>query len=215
MFASDRDLLVLEPELFRDIGWAGQRLVKGVGDISGTTLTLTAYDNTLTAAGADAGNVVMVDGVPYEFTARLSATTATISRIRPDPSGAVIPPAAVTGKPVVVTTFLPQIALAHRQVLRWLGIDPDEAGDGVRESNITNATAFREAEALGALSQVLYSAAGPAMDGTAVSERINRSRKYQEDFSQMVRSIGARIDADGDGIFESTRRAGIVEMERA
>ncbi len=215
MFATDRDLLAFEPELFRDVGWAGQRLIKGVGDISGTTLTLTSYDNTFAAAGVNTGNVVMVDSVPYEITARLSATTATISRIRPDPSGAVIPPAAVTGKPVVVTTFLPQIALAHRQVLRWLGIDPDETGDGVRESNITNASAFREAEALGVLSQVLYSAAGPAMDGATVSERINRSRKYQEDFFQMVRSIGARIDADGDGIVESTRRACIVEMERA
>lgn len=215
MFATDRDLLAFEPELFRDVGWAGQRLIKGVGDISGTTLTLTSYDNTFAAAGVNTGNVVMVDGVAYEITARLTATTATISRIRPDPSGAIVPPAAATGKPVVVTTFLPQIALAHRQILRWLGIDPDESGDGVRESNITNASAFREAEALGALSQVLYSAAGPAMNGTAVSERINRSRKYQDDFFRMVRPIGARIDADGDGIFESTRRAGIVEMERA
>lgn len=29
MFIRDRDLLLHEPSLFRDVGWVGQRLVKG------------------------------------------------------------------------------------------------------------------------------------------------------------------------------------------
>ncbi|MFG0260543.1 MAG: hypothetical protein ACF8LK_09355 [Phycisphaerales bacterium JB041] len=44
MFATDRDLLVLEPSLVRDIGWVGQRLARGSGDIAGTTLTMTVQD---------------------------------------------------------------------------------------------------------------------------------------------------------------------------
>lgn len=216
MFAADRDLLVVEPELFRDVGWAGQRLVKGVGDVSGTTLTLTSQDNTLAAAGIGAGNVVTVGDVAYEVVARLSATTATISRIRPDPSGAVIPPAPATGKAVVVPTFGAQIAWTHRQILRMLGIDPDETDDGLKETDITNPAAFRESEAMGALSLVLISAAGPAVDGgSGAAIRINRGLMYRERFAHMVRMVGARLDTDGDGVADATRRAGLVWLDRS
>ncbi len=44
MFALDRDLLALEPNLFRDAAWAGQRVVSGVGDVAGETLTLLTQD---------------------------------------------------------------------------------------------------------------------------------------------------------------------------
>src|SRR6266404_1191692 len=110
MFAQDSDLLAADPELFRDIGWNSQRLVKGVGDVSGTTLTLTSFDVDMAVAGVQAGNVVLVDGVAYEVVARLSATTATISHVRVDADGTVIPPSPVTGKAVVIGTFAPQIA---------------------------------------------------------------------------------------------------------
>ena len=60
MFAQDRDLLALDPNLFRDVAWSGQRLVSGVGNISGTTLTLTSQDVTLEAAAITA---FVMDGV--------------------------------------------------------------------------------------------------------------------------------------------------------
>src|SRR5689334_13428715 len=82
MFATDRDLLLIEPNLFRDAGIAGQRLLKGTCDISGTTLTLTAQDVDLAAANIGPGHVALVDGTPYEVLTRLTSTTATVSRPR-------------------------------------------------------------------------------------------------------------------------------------
>src|SRR3954470_14123560 len=70
MFASDRDLLAMEPNLFRDVGWVGQRLVSGTGGVAGTTLTLTAQDVDFEDGGVGAGCVVLVDGAPYEVLAR-------------------------------------------------------------------------------------------------------------------------------------------------
>ena len=40
MFSQDRDLVVYEPGLMRDVGWGGQRLLWVLGDISGTELTI-------------------------------------------------------------------------------------------------------------------------------------------------------------------------------
>jgi hypothetical protein len=215
MFATDRDLLVLEPELFRDVGWAGQRLVKGVGDVSGTTLTLTSQDNTFAAAGVGAGHVVLVDGVGYEVIARLSATTATISRLRPDPEGAAIPPASVSGKAVVVSTFAPQIDWVHRYILRELSIDPDENGDGVKESDIMNPKAFREVEAMGALGVVLFSSAtGAVAVDAGASSRLIRAGVFRERAANTLRQIGAQIDTDGDGVIDATRHAGLSFMVR-
>lgn len=215
MFATDRDLLVIEPQLFRDVGWTGQRLVKGTGDVSGTTLTLTSQDNTFAAAGVGAGHVVLVDGVAYEVIARVSATMATISRLRSDPEGAVIPPAPVSGKAVVVSTFAPQIGMAHRDILGQLGIDPDESGDGVRESDILNPGAFREVEAMGAVIMVLHgSGMGAAAVDSEASARLNRARALQDVYASTLRRIGAQIDTDGDGVADAMRHAGLSYMVR-
>jgi hypothetical protein len=61
-FAVDRDLLVLEPGLFREVSWVGQRLVSGTGDASGTALTMTSQDVLFDAASVGDGHVVLVGG---------------------------------------------------------------------------------------------------------------------------------------------------------
>ncbi|MEX2218351.1 MAG: hypothetical protein WD749_06280, partial [Phycisphaerales bacterium] len=99
MFAQDRDLLVFEPELPRQVGWVGQRLVSGTGTIAGNDLTLTAQDVTFGAAGVGAGHVVLFDGTPYEVLARPSATVVTVSRHPADAEAAPRPPSPAAGKP--------------------------------------------------------------------------------------------------------------------
>jgi hypothetical protein len=64
MFTTDRDLLTLEPTLFRDISWLAQTLALGTGSLSGGTLTLD--DPLLAGIGVAAGHVVMVDRIPLE-----------------------------------------------------------------------------------------------------------------------------------------------------
>ncbi len=218
MFAQDRDLLALEPNLFRDVGWTGQRLVTGVGSISGTTLTLTSQDVTLAAAGVTTGHVVLVDGTPYEVIERLSATTATISRIRPGPDEPEIPPSPAAAKPVAIHTFAPQIAAVHRQILQMLGIDAAAVDMGQpKESDITNPDAFRAPEAMGALYHAYCIAAGPGtadLAGSLASTWLNRARMWRDQYAQALAASAARLDLDGDGKADATRRPGVMQLIR-
>jgi hypothetical protein len=211
MFATDRDLLVLEPNVFGEVGWVGQKLLAGVGSISGTTLTLSVGD--FAAVGINTGHVVIVAGVPMEILARNTATTATISLVRPSSTGSAIPPVALSGVGVEVWTFGPQLEQAHRQVLRLLGIEPDSPVglDGIDESMIVNPRGLFVLEALLTLAG-LYAAAGataPMASGLARKAEQYRLRAGHER-TQAV----ARIDVDGDGLPEFARRPGVIPLVR-
>ncbi|QOJ00588.1 MAG: hypothetical protein HRU70_08825 [Phycisphaeraceae bacterium] len=213
MFANDRDLLVYEPNLFRDLGWAGQRLVKGVGSIGGTTLTMASQDVALDAASVVAGHVTVVGGTAYEVIARLGPDTLTLSRLRDDPAGPVIPPSPAAGQEVNVTTFTPQIAACHAEVLRVLGIEPDAPGHGgVTEASIVNPGALRRLECLGALASAWSGAAGLQGEGSSAWAR---AADYRARFAAERGRVRVLIDLDGDGIADATRRLGAVSLERA
>ncbi len=75
-FADDRDLIAIEPTLLRDVAFAAQRRLVGTCDVAGDTMTLTAFDHDLSAAGVEAGFVAQIAGVPTEILAVLSPTPA-------------------------------------------------------------------------------------------------------------------------------------------
>lgn len=214
MFATDRDLLVLEPSLVRDIGWAGQRLVKGTGDVSGTTLTMTSQDVGFELTGVGAGHVVVVGGVVYEVLGVSSNTALTISRMRANPEGGALPPSPATGATVEVMTYRPQLAMVHAQVLRMLGIDPDEAAaDGVvTEASITNAPSLALLESLGALHLVFAAASALAGEGSPAAFKAGM---YRDRFAAERGRAAARIDTDGDGVADATRRPSVVKLVRS
>jgi len=213
MFATDRDLLVLEPTVFNDVGWVGQRLVKTTGSISGTTLTVAATPD-LEQVDVRGGHVALVNDVPYEVIERLSPTELTVSRLRSGSDGAVLPPAEITDAPVEVHTFGPQIALVHGQVLRAVGIEPDEPADpgAPAEEDITNPAALARLEALGALHLVFSAAAALAPVG---SSQEARAALYRDRFAAERRRVVARLDLDGDGLPDATRRPNVVQFMRA
>lgn len=211
MFATDRDLLALEPNLFRDVGWVGQRLVKATGAISGATLTISGQDVGLDAAGVTAGNVVQVNGVGYEVLARLSATQATISRLRPSVSDAVLPPTPVTGAEVQVPTFGPQLEIVHNQLLRMIGIEPEDLTESIGESAIVNAAALIRVEALGALFLIYAAASGPSGPESPAGQR---AEFYRRRFASEREVAAVRLDLDGDGIADATRRFNVVQFVR-
>ena len=157
MFATDRDLLVLEPNLFRDAAWVGQRMSRGVGSITGTMLSIPTPDVALDQAGVDAGNVVTIGGASYEVIERLSDTELTISRLRNGASWPPLPPMPVSGVEAVISTFSPQIAIVHAQVLRMLGLQP-ASPEPPDEGCITNPADFVLLESLGALHLVFAAA---------------------------------------------------------
>jgi len=212
-YAADRDLLVLEPGLFREVLWVGQRLVSGTGDASGTALMMTAQDSAFDAVDVGDGNVVLVGGAAYEVVDRVSGTVLTISRLRGAADDAAIPVSGASGAEVIVSTFGPQIAMVHRQVLRMLGIEPDvEAEDGqATEASVLNQTAFARLEALGAL-HLVYSAAGSSLGQE--SPLSQKAMLYRERFARERQKTVGVLDLDGDGKPDATRRLNVIQFMR-
>jgi len=213
MFIRDRDLLLHEPSLFRDVGWVGQRLVKGSAGIAGTLLTFVSQDVQLDLANIDVGHVATIGGVSYEVVDRVSATELTVSRARASEADEVQPPAPVTFDTCMISTFRPQIGLVHAQVLRTLGIEPGAAAalGKVTESSITNPAAFKEIEALGAL-HLIYSAAASLTGAGSVADQ--RAALYRERFGAARWRAVALVDTDGDGKPDASRRMNVVQFVR-
>lgn len=213
MFASDRDLLALEPSMFRDVLWLGQRLVRGVGSVSGTTLTMTSQDEGFDDAGVGAGHVVVIDGVALEVVSRESATELTVSRLRDSAGADPLGAGSISEKTVEVSTFGPQIAVVHGQVLRMLGLRASgEAGAGPGEDDVVNAAGLGLAEALGA-AHLVFAAAAAA--GGSAGDLAHKATLYRERFGAERQRAAALIDTDGDGEADATRRMNVIQFARA
>jgi hypothetical protein len=209
MFASDRDLLGLEPNLFRDVGWVSQRLAAGAASVSGTVLTLTAGEPDFEQAGVGEGDVALFDGAACEVLARLSAVQLSISRLRASPTGPALPPSPGTNRAVVVSTFAPQIRTVEDQVLRMLGIEPgDPFSPGV--SDIVNPGALRLVVCLGALHLIHAAAEAPAG-----GDEGPRTAMYRKRFAAERQRVAVGIDLDGDGMPDAIRRINHAQFVRA
>jgi len=210
MFSFDRDLVVHEPGLMRDVGWAGQRRLYALGSVSGTQLTLNS--GSFTDSGVEAGHVVVFDDVTLEVVSIDSSTTATVSLMRGDVSGAAVPPIAASNRSVVMYDFSAQRSIVHRQVLTMLGIDaPGEEVFGVDESMITNPGALMRLETLGTLHLIYAGASAPSR---ATDRYEKRAELYRQRYQRERESVVAMIDTDGDGIAEATRRPNAIVLER-
>ncbi len=208
-FSTDRDLLAIEPHLFRDVPLMGQERVNVAdGAVSGTTLT--SATGGFDAAQVDAGGVVLVDGIACEVLSRTDASTLEVSLVRADVAGAGIGPGAGSGLSVVVRTFAPQAAMVCEVLMRVFGIDP-EAG-GVGEEQVLSRELMRRVEVVGTLERV-YSAAVALVGENEVVQA--KAREYRVRCNRMIREATVLIDADGDGVGEIVRRVGVGRLHRA
>jgi hypothetical protein len=208
MFATDADLLDYEPNLFRDVMWVSQRLVDGQGAVSASVLTMSSADAGFDAAGVTTGNVAFVGGAAFEVLERISSTAVRLSRPRPTPDYVQIPVANIAGGPARVATFAPQLAIVHAQLLRMLGIEPGEPA----ESDITNPSALRRVECLGAL-HLIFAAAGSL---TAPDSPINqRAEFYRTRFANERERVVVKLDTDGGGEPDVIRKLNVFQMLRA
>lgn len=213
VMARDRDVLVLEPNVFRDLAWAGQRLSRGSGSIAGTTLTIASPEVALDTAGIGAGHVAVVGGTPYEVVSRLSATQLSVSRLRERATDAAIPPTGVTSQETTITTFRPQIALVESQVLRMAGFEPDGSeGPGRLPASAVRVDAeLTRLVCLGALA-VIWSAASGLLGERSAGW--TRAEWYRRRFEEERMRVSVAVDSGGDGVVEARRALRAISMVR-
>lgn len=208
LLCTDTDLVRVEPNVFSEIQWLSQRLVKATGTVSGTTLTISTPDVNFDGAQLASGMVVLVGGVVHEVIAKLSATTATISRVRPSNADAVLTPAPVSGVEVIVATMMPQAAGVSDRVCRMFGVKPEPAAGDPTFSDPGELTRFA---ALLTLAAAYSAAASISGDDSPIGKR---AAKYRELAREERRVLTARIDLDGDGLADAVRRPSVVVLER-
>ena len=210
MFAQDRDLLAIEPNLFRDVSFLAQTILQTTGTLSAGTLTL---DDALPTGAAAVGQVIVVNRAPLEIIGVTDATTLVVSLTRPDVSGPQLVPADRTGAPVLLATFSPQLGLVHDQLLRMLGIEPGAtlAPGVITEADITNPRDLVLLECLGALHLIYTAASAPLPDD---SPQAQRARMYQERFAKERWRARAKIDLDGDERPDAERTFNVIRTCR-
>jgi hypothetical protein len=196
MFARDIDLIVIEPTLFRDVVWPSQTLLRGQGAVEESELTIADKAADLALLGVDAGHVVMLGETAAEVVKRIDERRLLLSRPRAA-GGEVIGVAKYAGA-VRIATFVPQIDVVHRRLMRWAEIE-----DGKR---LVDGGAAAHAEALGALA-LIHFANEPAPSARGV--------QYQRRFEIECERLVLRVDADGDGVAEQVRRVSGGPMYRA
>lgn len=215
MFATDRDLLVLEPYLFRDHAWVGQRLARGIGSITDSLLSFSTVDVELDLARVEAGCVVTLLGTSYEITGGVASSSAQLSRLRSSATGTNIDVPDVAGTDAWIVSFRPQIAMVHRQILRMAGIEPDAPapiGGRLGESAITNTAALVTLESLGALHLIFAAAASVAGPGSPAA---TRASMYRDLFREERLRATVELDTDADGLPDVVRRLNVARLVRA
>ena len=201
-FTTDRDLLALEPAVFRDVPFVSQqRLHVTDATLAGVTLTSAAAD--FAAAQVNTGSVVLVNGTPLEVLARSDAHTLTVSLPRTSLGDDATPPGDGTGLDLVARTFAPQAALVHDALLALLGVDDDGA--------IVSLSVMARLEALGTLERVFASALAITGDQVALAQK---AADYRHRFGAACRAAVVLLDLDRDGVADTRRRLGVVALTR-
>jgi hypothetical protein len=213
MFAKDRDIAQVEPNVFRDFVWLGQVVSRGTASVSGTALEASAQDNSFVGNAIEMGYVVTIGGVSLEVIDVLGPTFLSVSRLREDAIATARPAALIASSPFHMMTFRPQLEWVHRQLLAMLGVGRFTNQDQVYlpESRIKNPWELVRAEVYGAL-HLIYAAAGSAL---ASDHPLNqRASLYRQMFRDERMRVVVQIDLDGDGTPDVLRRMNVGQLVR-
>jgi len=206
-FVLDADLLAYEPNVFVELPFAAQRLLR-VTDAALSGATLTSATGGF-AALAPGGVVVLSTSAGDAVTGAIASVT--------DDNTVVLTRAPVgfeAGAAVVVEarTLGPQVALVHAEVMRSIGLDGDDAAVTLDESAVVSVGLMRKIEALGALSRAYAGAVAIVGDQALIEAKAERYRRM---FGAALSEAQVLIDTDGDGEADACRLPGVGRMVRA
>lgn len=226
MFAKERDMLAINPALCAEVAFASTKRLEGAGNLAGSVVTLlNGLD--ATAAGLTPGQIMIVAGVAMEIVAVPSATQVRVSRLRGRESDAEIPPGIASG-PVVVTSpgYGPALVAGHRRLLGLFGLAEGEGSERVLgAARVKNGSELTRLEALLALVELYAAAAGDAQPGWwgggaggaggaggggggGVGGLLaSKAALWRREADRERQRVAALVDADGDGVADSTRSA--------
>lgn len=206
LFSTDADLLGLEPGVFLDVPFGSQRQLR-VTDavVSGVTVT-SVTGGFASLVGRDV--VVLRSSDADAVAAGVASVTDDNTLVL---AGEPIGLGATTGLRLDVVTYGPQAALVHDELLRAIGIDPDDATGDVDETMIVSVGLMGELEAMGVLARVYGAAAGIAGNHDGV---MAKSRYWMGRYRSGLRGARVLLDVDGDGEADAWRSAGVGRLVR-
>jgi hypothetical protein len=205
-FSTDRDLLVLEPNVFRDVPYLSQQRVQVTdGILSGAVLSSNTAD--FVSSQVDAGGVVIIGNVPHEVIERVDGHQLTVSLVRTSVEDPAILSQDGTSLKILVRTFQSQAALVHDALLRLIGIEPDDPANDLSEASIISHRVVSSLEALGTLERVYSGAVALSGDNSLI---IAKATEYRRQFHSACREASILLDTDGDGYADVRRHLGVI-----
>ena len=193
MFATDTDLLFLEPAIFKDLAYIGRLAMTCTAEVQDGFASLTDFDVTAEDAGIVPGDVVRIGGILLEVVAVNGPAQLVVRapRVRGDTLATAI--SAIMSMSAQVVTFRAQRMIAARRMLHHAGVDPDDAAVVAR---IANTKALADVVAVGALAIVYRTAGALLAEDVPVNQR---AREYQRLFDVLRERVPVRFVGGEEG----------------
>jgi hypothetical protein len=214
-YATDKDLLHWEPNIFTDAASVAQTMLSGSGNLEGTVFSIVSSGSvTLGDAQVATGNVIVFSGAingSYPIVEIVNPTKLAVSvlydRIIEQPSLLPAPPGWSDGINFAVRTFWPLRSVVSRAILEAARIQPENA-----DAMILNPELLRRPCVLGTL-EMIHSAVAASADAPA--EALGRAELYQSLYRRALRAVTLELDLNGDGKVDERRSMNVLQLKRA
>lgn len=207
-FVTDADLVRLAPRVFVDAAEEATDVLSATDGATSVT-TLTSAGSDFAALDVDAGDVALIAGEPMEVIERVSATALTVSKPRADDAAAAIAPGDGSAQTLIIRSFARLRTQVEDFTLRLLGVGEISGGIMIESSMILNPSDLTAYLAQRIIAQA-YARASSANPAEAALAAL--AQQHAVEAERVRRSLAIRLDLDGDGEADATRRLSVITL---